>query len=378
MRIQQGGRKATNLPPPPVVLSTRPKAMPFQYDIPNYKARLPPSRKLRPLGAVRSQSQPEFLPPRLPNGKRYSSRLNKSPPRRQPRQQSRAVLPAIGLPLQEMSALEEFAYDVPDYSAPPPMMAAPQAPQGYSPEMLGAWQARPHERRGAAKTEKQAREQLQRNIALYFNDMEGAFRDLDRDGSGQLDKDELLGVLAKVSGGQVGDAERALVAKMDKDGDGQVDYKEFVGSLGQVQQASAKEVEVAVTKIREHINTKYKKIGDAFRGMDEDHSGEISIAELEEGLQHLNLNIPTSHIKAVIRAFDSDQSGQISFAEFAKKLRELAEDQETSSFYVHNAGPHRWQKGGAHPGGPLPEANYHGGIDPVSQHLTNYSGPHFK
>ena len=51
--------------------------------------------------------------------------------------------------------------------------------------------------------------------------------------------------------------------------------------LATCKQASRSEIMASVRKIREHINTKYRKIGDAFRTMDEDHSGETSIAELE-------------------------------------------------------------------------------------------------
>ena len=58
-----------------------------------------------------------------------------------------------------------------------------------------------------------------------------AFADIDRDGSGRIDRDELEAALKRWKVPLDGQKLSQLVSSCDADGDGQIDYKEFVDGL---------------------------------------------------------------------------------------------------------------------------------------------------
>ena len=60
-------------------------------------------------------------------------------------------------------------------------------------------------------------------------DVKGAFRQIDTDQSGFIDRNELEAVLQKLGGNVAEDEVDACYAELDENGDGKIDYNEFSG-----------------------------------------------------------------------------------------------------------------------------------------------------
>eukprot|EP00744_Colponema_vietnamica_P006426 GILI01009342.1.p1 GENE.GILI01009342.1~~GILI01009342.1.p1 ORF type:complete len:348 (-),score=70.96 GILI01009342.1:196-1239(-) len=76
----------------------------------------------------------------------------------------------------------------------------------------------------------------------------------------------------------------------------------------------------ALERIREYLYKKRKSIKDAFREWDGNGNGLISIAELREGIEKMNVRIDPKHIELILKYADEDDSGAIDYVEFAQKF----------------------------------------------------------
>jgi len=79
----------------------------------------------------------------------------------------------------------------------------------------------------------------------------------------------------------------------------------------------ALELRRAHTIIKEKLLTKFKTLGSAFRFIDNDHTGAVERAEIEEALSHLNLGMLKPAVVLNLIDFIDVDGGDISFSEFA-------------------------------------------------------------
>jgi len=82
-------------------------------------------------------------------------------------------------------------------------------------------------------------------------------------------------------------------------------------------------IDTILTKMRSVFSDKSRSMESAFREMDEDGSGAITVVEFKQLIsRHFSpTEITEQEMLTVMRFFDSDNSGTISFNEFAKKIR---------------------------------------------------------
>ena len=95
----------------------------------------------------------------------------------------------------------------------------------------------------------------------------------------------------------------------------------YSSPVGQRSRASKAELQMAVRAFSDSIRTKYKCLHDAFRGIDRDSSGAISVYELERSMRKFNLPVPHEHVMQIAEACANGR-GEIDFNVFNKKLYE--------------------------------------------------------
>lgn len=194
-----------------------------------------------------------------------------------------------------------------------------------------------------------------------FADMWSAFKNVDVDASGKINKDEIMKALRmwNVTGQNASVAEEAeAILKMcDVDGDGSITYEEFVNGLANHRDMQVDKWEVApghkmknldplrdplaklrpgVTanelvechqQVRERLLTKHENVHKAFKYMDVDGSGFIDRGEFEHGLKNLNISVRQPVLDTlldIIDAEDNDDGGDghdIGFKEFSRVMQ---------------------------------------------------------
>ncbi|CAM0953512.1 unnamed protein product [Alopecurus aequalis] len=129
------------------------------------------------------------------------------------------------------------------------------------------------------------------------------FKSLDTDNSGTITLEELRAGLPKL-GTKITESElRQLMEAADVDGNGTIDYVEFISATM-------------------HMNRLEKEdhIFKAFEYFDKDHSGYITVDELEEALKKYDMGDEAT-IKEIIAEVDTDHDGRINYEEFAAMMK---------------------------------------------------------
>ena len=151
-----------------------------------------------------------------------------------------------------------------------------------------------------------------------------AFKFFDKDGSGQIDYDELKEVLDRFNIHPDEKEFKELMEKYDQDKSGDIDYYEFIGTLmptdAQVSAAKQKEV---LKKARETIGVRFNSLRGAFRKMDADGNGYLDLDEITKMAKAENLGLNKHEVAALTKQMDADGDGKISYAEFCDGLQEV-------------------------------------------------------
>ncbi|OII71297.1 calcium calmodulin dependent protein kinase [Cryptosporidium ubiquitum] len=143
------------------------------------------------------------------------------------------------------------------------------------------------------------------------------FRHIDKNGDGQLDRQELIDGYSKLSGEEVAifnlphieNEVDAIIGAADFDRNGYIDYSEFV----------------TIAMDRKSLLSK-DKLESAFQKFDQDGNGKISIDELASifGLERLE----SKTWKEMISGIDSNNDGDVDFEEFCKMIQKLCSNNE--------------------------------------------------
>tara|TARA_B110001452_G_C15213840_1_gene421006 strand:+ start:594 stop:1790 length:1197 start_codon:yes stop_codon:yes gene_type:complete len=174
------------------------------------------------------------------------------------------------------------------------------------------------------------------------------FRRADEDRSGKLSRFELHKVLHELDKGATHQTLGKLIELADVDGDGEIAYQEFIAFLRQgipseaaVSQflaASAPQTDddrsaraqlrKAHKLIAERIETNFGGgdlffLTNAFRRIDEDKSGTLTIFELKQFMYMANLvpaMVTNDNVEELVRLADKNGDGEIAYDEFAKMI----------------------------------------------------------
>uniref|UniRef100_J3N5U2 Calmodulin-like protein 1 n=1 Tax=Oryza brachyantha TaxID=4533 RepID=J3N5U2_ORYBR len=144
-------------------------------------------------------------------------------------------------------------------------------------------------------------EQLSKEQIAEFRE---AFSLFDKDGDGTITSKELGTVMGSL-GQQPTEAElQEMVAEVDADGSGSIDFDEFLSLLAR--------------KLRD--TEAEDDIRDAFRVFDKDQNGFITADELRHVMTNLGDRISDDELAEMLHEADGDGDGQIDYNEFVKLM----------------------------------------------------------
>lgn len=142
------------------------------------------------------------------------------------------------------------------------------------------------------------------------------FKQLDVDGSGALDRDEVQ-MLAAAGGKALSDRQLSDAMKeMDKDGSGEVDFEEFEQWWQHGILNPPKGTEV-FRRITNQLETKFSNFRSVFRKFDENHDGTLSQHEFRKGLENCGIALDDKEFGELMETLDEDNSNEIDYNEFA-------------------------------------------------------------
>ncbi|XP_006662709.1 putative calmodulin-like protein 2 isoform X2 [Oryza brachyantha] len=162
-------------------------------------------------------------------------------------------------------------------------------------------------------------EQLSKEQIAEFRE---AFSLFDKDGDGTITSKELGTVMGSL-GQQPTEAElQEMVAEVDADGSGSIDFDEFLSLLAR--------------KLRD--TEAEDDIRDAFRVFDKDQNGFITADELRHVMTNLGDRISDDELAEMLHEADGDGDGQIDYNEFVKLM--MAKRRQ-NMMDGHGSGGHR-------------------------------------
>ena len=140
-------------------------------------------------------------------------------------------------------------------------------------------------------------EQLSEEQIIEFKD---AFSLFDKNGDGKITTKE-LGTVMRSLGSNPTEAElQDLISEVDTDRSGTIDFPEFLTVMAGTMNNSYNE----------------KEIREAFRAIDRDGNGFISVAELRHTMTKLDEKISDEEVDEIIKEADLDKDGQVNYEEF--------------------------------------------------------------
>ncbi|KAM3273876.1 hypothetical protein ACQJBY_043195 [Aegilops geniculata] len=148
-----------------------------------------------------------------------------------------------------------------------------------------------------------------------------AFKLFDKDGDGTITTKELGTVMRSLGQHPTEGELKDMVEEVDADGSGTIDFNEFLGLVARQMRGDAEAEE---------------ELHEAFRVFDKDNNGFISLDELRTVMKNLGEKLSEDELNEMLQEADGDGDGQINYKEFAKvmmaKRRANAEE--------HGAGDH--------------------------------------
>eukprot|EP01084_Bolivina_argentea_P100888 180983_1 len=126
--------------------------------------------------------------------------------------------------------------------------------------------------------------------------LEQLFTELDKDGGGSIDRNELFeGFIEQGAGDRFTEREITLIIDfMDKDGNGSIDFQEFIHTFGYMK----------IKSMQDLIEKSYLYI--LFRKIDTDGSGEIDFDELKSFFIQNHLKMKDNEILRLMKQVDED------------------------------------------------------------------------
>eukprot|EP00904_Undaria_pinnatifida_P012230 jgi/Undpi1/8137/HiC_scaffold_24.g10608.m1 len=133
-------------------------------------------------------------------------------------------------------------------------------------------------------------------------DLRETFRTFDKDGSGEIDLNELRTVMTSLGYSPTNKQLEDMMAKVDLDGNGLINFAEFVTMMRKCK-----------------VDTDFdRQIREAFKFFDQDGSGAIDTKELGNIMRQLGAKLTDAEINLLVQEADVDGDGQVDINEFLK------------------------------------------------------------
>ena len=139
--------------------------------------------------------------------------------------------------------------------------------------------------------------------AKQEDELRKAFNQIDEDGNGDLDTDEIKKFLSTV--GMEEDYAQLIIKVFDKDNNKAISFDEF------------KEYIAVMTDLEKDPTKLFKKL---FKKIDTNDDNELSAAEMVEFCKYLNVEMDEAEAREVIDEIDGDANGTIDFDELCRAL----------------------------------------------------------
>jgi calmodulin len=124
--------------------------------------------------------------------------------------------------------------------------------------------------------------------------------------AGTITTKELGTVMGSLGQSPTEEELQEMVKEVDADGSGAIDFQEFLTLLAR--------------QMREASGADEEELREAFRVFDQDQNGFISRDELRHVLQNLGERLSDEELAEMLREADVDGDGQINYTEFAKVM----------------------------------------------------------
>ncbi|XP_019647105.1 PREDICTED: troponin C-like isoform X1 [Branchiostoma belcheri] len=141
-------------------------------------------------------------------------------------------------------------------------------------------------------------------------ELQMAFSIFDRDGSGEISTQNLGTILKQCGLNPSRDELDAIMAEADEDGSGTMDFDEFLELMAK--QMHQDQYEMDETEVRA-----------AFRIFDKDNDGFISIEELRTMADACGEDLSDDELKDLLDDGDGDRDGRLDYEEFKDYLQSL-------------------------------------------------------
>jgi Ca2+-binding EF-hand superfamily protein len=176
-----------------------------------------------------------------------------------------------------------------------------------------------------------------RGLKKKLANIEGAFREVDSDGSGLISHQEFIQLLRRLDVKMNSDDSFSMMNKYRSAGNDTgemtfdefktclMDYMKIPVNIEDIPDDGPKPMPLAEAEkiIADKLFNKFSAVQKAFRLYDEDHSGELSYDELRRMFRTLNVNLTNDQFISLVKKFDPDGDGSISYEEYNRQLGPL-------------------------------------------------------
>ncbi|CAH1240748.1 CALM1 [Branchiostoma lanceolatum] len=153
------------------------------------------------------------------------------------------------------------------------------------------------------------------------DELRAAFRVLDKNGDGFIDKDEFRALASECAGDDLTDDElHEFMDEYDGNRDGRFDYEEWKEIIQELKAGTARQM------FNEEQIAEFKMAFDMF---DADGGGDISTRELGTIMKKLGLNVSRDQLQDMIDEVDVDASGTIDFEEFLEMMAKIMKEEKS-------------------------------------------------